>query len=165
MMRKFRFVGSEKDAVGYSMSTHRRPKVGEIYTEDTQIGSESVSHWVKQALIEKEWEEIFEEQSNLLFSGSSPDTSSENDCVYSPNFDENVNVHINPRHYKNGKVECIDAIESAVVGKVGIEATCVSNIIKYLWRYEDKNGIIDVKKAKWYLDKLINVIEERNNES
>jgi hypothetical protein len=164
-MRKFRFVGSEGDARAYSHRPARRPTIGEVYNEDEKIGGSSVGHWADEPYVREEWEEIFEEQSNLLFSGSSPDTSSENDCVYSPNFDENVNVHINPRHYKNGKVECIDAIESAVVGKVGIEATCVSNIIKYLWRYEDKNGIVDVKKAKWYLDKLINTIEERNNES
>lgn len=63
--------------------------------------------------------------------------------------------NINPDHYKQGKVECIDALEAATVNKTGIEAVCTSNIIKYLWRYEAKNGIEDVKKAKWYLDRLI----------
>lgn len=62
-----------------------------------------------------------------------------------------------PSHYTNGKVECIDAIESATVGKTGIEAVCVANVIKYLWRYEDKNGLEDIKKAEWYLNKLIEV--------
>ena len=62
-----------------------------------------------------------------------------------------------PSHYTNGKVECIDAIESATVGKTGIEAVCVANVIKYLWRYEDKNGLEDIKKAQWYLNKLIEV--------
>lgn len=61
----------------------------------------------------------------------------------------------NPSHYKQGKVECIDAIESALVGKKGIEASLVGNIIKYLWRYEEKNGVEDVEKAKWYLEKLL----------
>ena len=64
-----------------------------------------------------------------------------------------------PSHYTNGKVECIDAIESATVGKTGIEAVCVANVIKYLWRYEDKNGLEDIKKAQWYLNKLIEVKE------
>lgn len=63
--------------------------------------------------------------------------------------------NINPNHYKNGKVECIDAIDSATVNKIGIEAVCVANVIKYLWRYEDKNGKEDVMKARWYLEKLI----------
>lgn len=63
--------------------------------------------------------------------------------------------NINPNHYKNWKVECIDALESATVNKKWIEAVCVANIIKYLWRYEDKNWLEDINKAKWYLDKLI----------
>jgi hypothetical protein len=64
-----------------------------------------------------------------------------------------------PPHYNNGKVECIDAMESATVNKKGIEAVCTANVIKYLWRYETKNGIEDVKKAKWYLDKLLTKLE------
>lgn len=60
-----------------------------------------------------------------------------------------------PLHYTQGNVECIDALAAATVNKKGIEAVCVANIIKYLWRYETKNGIEDVKKAKWYIDKLL----------
>ena len=62
---------------------------------------------------------------------------------------------INPDHYKRGDVECIDAIEAATVGKKGTEAICVANVIKYLWRYENKDGIKDVKKAQWYLERLL----------
>lgn len=64
---------------------------------------------------------------------------------------DNVN---HPKHYTNGDVECIDAIASAVVGKRPLEAVLVANVIKYLWRYEAKNGLEDVRKAKWYLDRL-----------
>ncbi len=62
---------------------------------------------------------------------------------------------INPKHYKQGDIECIDAIASATVNKKGIAAVCTANIIKYLWRCEDKNGREDLLKARWYLDKLI----------
>jgi hypothetical protein len=62
---------------------------------------------------------------------------------------------INPTHYTRGAIECIDAIEAATVDKRGIEAACTANIIKYLWRYEAKNGIEDVKKARWYLERLL----------
>jgi len=72
---------------------------------------------------------------------------------------KSVNDPINPNHYKNGKVECIDAIDSATVNKKGVEAVCTANVIKYLWRYEDKNGLEDVNKAKWYLEKLIESLE------
>lgn len=65
-----------------------------------------------------------------------------------------------PKHYTQGKIECIDAIESATVGKVGIEAFYVGNVIKYLWRYEKKNGLEDVKKCEYYLKKLIEVKEK-----
>lgn len=60
-----------------------------------------------------------------------------------------------PSHYTQGKIECIDALESATIGKSGIEAVCVANVIKYLWRYEEKNGLEDVKKAQWYLERLV----------
>lgn len=66
---------------------------------------------------------------------------------------------INPPHYKAGKVECIDALESATICKHGIEAVCVANVIKYLWRYEAKGGVQDCKKAKWYLERLISHLE------
>lgn len=69
---------------------------------------------------------------------------------------------INPSHYKQGKVECIDALESATVNKTGLEAVCVANVIKYLWRYEAKNGLEDVRKAQWYLNKLIAYIEAKD---
>ncbi|WP_130834318.1 DUF3310 domain-containing protein [[Erwinia] mediterraneensis] len=60
-----------------------------------------------------------------------------------------------PKHYTQGGIECIDAIAAATVNKQGIEAACVANIIKYLWRYEAKNGAEDVNKARWYIDRLI----------
>jgi len=69
--------------------------------------------------------------------------------------------NINPSHYKQGDIECIDAIESAVVNKSGAEAVQVGNIIKYLWRYEEKNGLEDVKKCRWYLERLIKIIEKK----
>lgn len=72
---------------------------------------------------------------------------------------------INPSHYKQGKVECIDAIESATVHKTGLEAVCTANVIKYLFRYESKNGIEDVYKSRWYLDKLISYLEAKAKEN
>lgn len=72
---------------------------------------------------------------------------------------DNVN---HPNHYTQGKVECIDALESATIGKSGIEAVCVANIIKYLWRYEEKNGLEDIKKANFYLNRLIATLENNN---
>jgi hypothetical protein len=66
-----------------------------------------------------------------------------------------------PAHYQ-GKVECIDAIDAAVEGLNGIEAVCTANAIKYLWRWKRKNGIEDLQKAHWYIEKLIGVLENDN---
>lgn len=74
---------------------------------------------------------------------------------------QDVDVVNHPSHYTKGSIECIDAIDSATTGKSGIEAVCVANVIKYLWRYEEKNGLEDVKKAKWYLNKLISELESK----
>lgn len=79
-----------------------------------------------------------------------------NECI-----GQEVDVINHPSHYTKGNIECIDAIESATTGKSGIEAVCVANVIKYLWRYEEKNGLEDVKKAKWYLNKLISELESK----
>ena len=70
---------------------------------------------------------------------------------------DNIN---HPRRYTKGDVECIDAIKAATVGKSGVEAVCVANVVKYLWRYEEKNGVEDVKKARWYLERLIKEMGE-----
>ena len=69
-------------------------------------------------------------------------------------------VVAHPKHYTQGGIECIDALKAATVGKRGIEAVCVANVIKYLWRYEEKNGIEDVRKAKWYIERLLMELEE-----
>lgn len=61
-----------------------------------------------------------------------------------------------PPHYNEGEVECIDAIESAL-GKEGFKAYLTGNIMKYLWRYRNKNGQEDIAKARWYINKLYDV--------
>lgn len=67
-----------------------------------------------------------------------------------------------PAHYNKGGIECIEAIKAATVGKKGIEAVCTANAIKYLWRFEAKNGIEDVKKAAWFVNRLIAELEGKN---
>lgn len=73
--------------------------------------------------------------------------------------EHNADMVNHPSHYTQSGIECIDALKAATVSKTGIEAVCTANAIKYLWRYEEKNGIEDVKKAKWYIDRLIKELE------
>lgn len=79
-----------------------------------------------------------------------------NECI-----GQEFDVVNHPSHYTKGNIECIDAIESATVGKTGIEAVAVANVIKYLWRYEEKGGLESVRKAQWYLNKLISELESK----
>lgn len=69
---------------------------------------------------------------------------------------DNVN---NPAHYGQGNIECIDYIldfltDEEVIGYLR------GNMAKYLHRWRYKNGIEDLKKARWYLNKLIEYEEK-----
>ena len=66
----------------------------------------------------------------------------------------NVN---HPKHYNTGKIEVIDAIEEWDMG------FCDGNVIKYVARHRHKGKPIeDLKKAKWYLERLIQQYEQEN---
>jgi hypothetical protein len=65
-----------------------------------------------------------------------------------------------PSHYQSGKYECIEVLSDVVANLKGIEAFCVGNAFKYLWRYQKKNGVEDLNKAKWYLDYLLTLCDE-----
>lgn len=71
-----------------------------------------------------------------------------------------------PDHYQSGNgIECIDAIGAATEHLSGEEAFCTASAIKYLWRWKKKaNPIEDLKKAKWYIDRIITKLEEKNGE-
>lgn len=60
-----------------------------------------------------------------------------------------------PSHYTQGGIECIDAIAAAVTGLTGEEAYDTGAAIKYLWRWKHKNGVEDLEKARWYINRLI----------
>jgi len=70
---------------------------------------------------------------------------------------DNVN---HPDHYTQGGIECIDAIEAATADKPGPQAALVASIIRYIWRYRAKGGAESLRKARWYLDRLIDKVEE-----
>lgn len=70
----------------------------------------------------------------------------------SANMKNNSVTH--PSHYTNGNIECIDAMVSAF-GKEQVAYFCKLNAFKYIWRSELKNGLEDIKKAQWYINKYI----------
>lgn len=68
-----------------------------------------------------------------------------------------------PDHYKAGNgLEAIDVIEAFTQDLVGMEAVCTANAIKYILRWKHKNGVEDLKKARWYISKLIGEKEKTN---
>ena len=59
-----------------------------------------------------------------------------------------------PDRYAGGKFECIDVMLD-VFGADAVKHFCILNAFKYIWRAEKKNGVEDIKKAVWYLNKFI----------
>lgn len=88
---------------------------------------------------------------------------SEQEFIYfmelEPKKQDNVN---SPSHYTHGGIECIEAIKASLSTE-GFKAYLKGNVQKYMWRYEYKsNPVEDLKKAQWYLNRLI---KEEENES
>ena len=67
--------------------------------------------------------------------------------------------NINPSHYKdNCSLECIDTMIVAF-GYEYVFYYCLINAYKYMWRYKNKNGEEDVRKAEWYLNKAKDIYD------
>ena len=64
-----------------------------------------------------------------------------------------------PSHYTQGGIECIKAIEASMTPK-GFQDYCKGNVLKYIWRWRDKAGIEDLKKAQVYLGWLIESVQK-----
>ena len=73
-----------------------------------------------------------------------------------------------PPHYiSETGMEVIDVIEAFTFDLKGIEAVCTANALKYICRWKHKNGIQDLEKAQWYIQRLIDHlsnIEKENKE-
>lgn len=68
-----------------------------------------------------------------------------------------------PQHYTKFKVECIDIMEM-IFGIKTVMSFCLCNAFKYLFRcFHKKNTLEDIKKARWYLDKYIQLHEKETN--
>ena len=63
-----------------------------------------------------------------------------------------------PEHYTAGSIEVIDFIEAWNMNFIE------GAIIKYVTRYKHKNGIVDLKKARWFLNRLIETEEKKERE-
>lgn len=65
-----------------------------------------------------------------------------------------------PNHYTQGGIECIDCIKAAL-GENFI-GFLIGNVMKYVYRYRNKNGVEDLKKAAVYLNWAIKELSEND---
>lgn len=64
---------------------------------------------------------------------------------------DNVN---RPSHYASGEIECIEAIKAQMTPEE-YQGYLRGNVVKYMWRWREKGGVESLRKARWYLDRLI----------
>jgi hypothetical protein len=106
---------------------------------------------------------MIEERTNkFAFSGATTVFCSQDfppsSVVTPPTIEDNVN---HPLHYNSSrahcecgrKIECIDVTRHMNFN--------IGNVVKYLWRFAHKNGLEDLKKARWYLDDQIKQMEKK----
>lgn len=113
-----------------------KQKIGEINTEINKLNDKltNISRCISDIV-------------SLVLSEEESDFASTND---------NVN---HPSHYETGNFECIDVMIETQ-GKEAVMDFCICNAFKYIYRHNNKNGVEDIKKAKWYLDKYIELSEK-----
>ena len=70
--------------------------------------------------------------------------------------EDNVN---HPAHYESGKFECIEVMQEAL-GTDAVKDFCVCNAFKYIYRHKRKNGKEDLEKARWYINKYLELCEK-----
>ena len=93
------------------------------------------------------------------------DISKEDEKVFNEVFNAKPkeNDKTNPLHYKTTNVETIDNIYN-ILGEEAFYGFTIGNVIKYVSRYNTKNGVEDLEKARWYLSETIARMSGTNNE-
>ena len=71
--------------------------------------------------------------------------------------EEKSNIH--PKHYQLCSVECIDVMLMSYGGPV-VYDLCMCNAFKYIWKHGNKNGEEDIEKARYYVDKAMEISTE-----
>lgn len=106
----------------------------------------------------KDMKNMYNDNSNNYHKYSKEPTQGEN-----ANGDANSDAVNHPKHYTDGKIECIDYIEDKLT-EDEFKGYIKGNVIKYLTRERLKNGTEDLRKAKWYLDRLCESIEKEGKD-
>lgn len=73
-----------------------------------------------------------------------------------------VDLVNHPPHYTKGGIECIAALRAAL-GDAGFISYCNGAAMKYLWRWRHKGGAQDLRKANWYINAMLETLEQDTN--
>ena len=122
-------------AINNNQLAFKRGSVYKCIEENTLLGNNNVAYNIKICV--KDYEHYFKPIIN----------------------EDNVN---HPSHYTQGKIECIDAMESAY-GTEAVIMFCMCNAFKYQWRFNKKNGREDILKCQWYQNKMVELQNKLNN--
>ena len=111
------------------------------------------------AKLQKEWETKRTARLDSKVGESTTDTSKVPlHATHEPTQGSEYDVVCRPQHYASTSIECIDAMRETQ-GDEAVKHFCVCNAFKYLWRHNSKNGDEDVRKASWYLNKAVEIME------
>ena len=118
----------------------------------------------------EEWNRLNKKSKRDLAWLDESDDAANDHPVYGENIPDNrlgksysnlINTMVDhPPHYNNGNIECIEAIEAMLTPEEYI-GYLRGNSLKYLWRFRYKNKPIeDLRKARWYEERLISYMLE-----
>ena len=102
-----------------------------------------------------DWDKVAEERRELRDWRLKHNRDFEKVFINAMDRDDKVN---SPSHYRSGNIECIEAIEEALTDEE-LRGYFKGNCLKYLWREQYKNQLEDLKKAQFYLNRLIKNVE------
>jgi len=147
-------------------TTPKQPTQGQKLAERALKGIWAANHAVNETPVVKD--SLTTESNSPEIPDSSNDPLAPSPCMDGVNADRFVdgvmeargrtNDPVNPSHYKQGGIECIEAIKAAL-GE-GFPDYLRGNVMKYLWRYKEKGGVEDLRKSAWYLDRLFKEVGE-----
>jgi len=102
-----------------------------------------------------DWDKVAEERRELRDWRLKHNRHFEKVFINAMDRDDKVN---SPSHYRSGNIECIEAIEEALTDEE-LRGYFKGNCLKYLWREQYKNQLEDLRKAQFYLNRLIKNVE------
>lgn len=144
------FPEDSPEASGSYKYYHRDITITNLWESSptTDLPTQSVKVFLKEIELEEVKEKAKKDAKDPL----------EDTPFYKPDFSHLLDK-INPSHYKTKPKETIERIGDNL-SLCEFKGYLKGNILKYLDRYENKNGVEDLKKANWYLNKLIELENE-----